>query len=215
MNHHNGGQKMKLLSIVGTNHDNSTNRQLLKFIQDHFNQLADIEVAEIKDLPVFNEPEERIAPQSVQNLSDKISEADGVIIGTPEYDHTIPAVLKNAIEWLSYTTRSLIDKPVMIVGASNGALGSSRAQAHLRQILDAPELKARVLPSNEFLLGHSIDAFDEQGDLRQLEKVQELESCFNEFLVFVELTNELLKDNRYKTEKARQFSWNQFVEGEL
>ena len=54
------------------------------------------------------------------------------------------------IEWLSYTTRPLIDKPVMITGASLGALGSSRAQAHLRQILDAPEVKARIMPSAEF-----------------------------------------------------------------
>ena len=55
----------------------------------------------------------------------------------------------------------------MITGASYGTSRSSRAQAHLRQILDSPELKARIMPSSEFLLGHSLQAFDEQGRLER------------------------------------------------
>ena len=100
-------------------------------MQQHFGAKATIEICEIKDLPAFNEPEDKTAPAAVQALSDKITAADGVIISTPEYDHAIPAVLKSTLEWLSYTTRPLIDKPVMSVGASHGSLGSSRAQAHL------------------------------------------------------------------------------------
>ncbi|KAF1299185.1 NADPH-dependent FMN reductase [Enterococcus sp. JM4C] len=198
---------MKLVGIVGTNSDRSTNRQLLQFIQSHFSQQAEIEICEIKDLPAFNEPEDKTAPAGIQALSDKITQADGVIISTPEYDHAIPAALKSVIEWLSYTTRPLIDKPVMIVGASHGSLGSSRAQAHLRQILDAPELKARIMPSAEFLLGRSLQAFDEEGQLAYPDKVKELEECFDEFLLFVEITNQLVKDHRFKTEQNRQFSW--------
>jgi len=156
-----GEMIMKLIGIVGTNSTRSTNRRLLQFIQSHFSDQAEIELCEISDLPAFNEPEDRTAPAAVQALSEKIEAADGVIISTPEYDHSIPAVLKSMIEWLSYATRPLIDKPVMITGASLGALGSSRAQAHLRQILDAPEVKARIMPSAEFLLGHSMQAFDE------------------------------------------------------
>ncbi|MDN6252250.1 MAG: NAD(P)H-dependent oxidoreductase, partial [Lactiplantibacillus plantarum] len=149
---------MKFVGIVGTNATKSTNRQLLQYMQRHFQQQATIEICEIKDLPAFNEPEDRTAPVAIQQLSDKITAADGVIFATPEYDHSIPAVLKSAIEWLSYTTRPLINKPVMIVGASNGSLGTSRAQAHLRQILEAPELKALVMPNIEYLLGRSLQA---------------------------------------------------------
>ena len=108
------------------------------------------------------------------------------------------------IEWLSYTTRPLIDKPVMITGASLGALGSSRAQAHLRQILDAP-----IMPSAEFLLGHSMQAFDEQGNLIDSEKVAELEDCFNEFVLFVEITNRLVSEYSTAKERAKKFSWEQ------
>lgn len=196
---------MKLIGIVGTNSDRSTNRKLLQFIQRHFSDQATIELCEIKDIPAFDEPEDKTPPVVVQELSNKITEADGVIISTPEYDHTIPAALKSVLEWLSYTTQPLIDKPVMVTGASLGSLGSSRAQAHLRQILDAPELKARLMPSAEFLLGHSEQAFDEEGNLKDQEKIAELEEDFNEFLHFVTLTNQLLKDRSKK--QTKPFSW--------
>ncbi|WP_420328784.1 NADPH-dependent FMN reductase [Lactiplantibacillus plantarum] len=203
---------MKFVGIVGTNATKSTNRQLLQYMQRHFQQQATIEICEIKDLPAFNEPEDRTAPVAIQQLSDKITAADGVIFATPEYDHSIPAVLKSAIEWLSYTTRPLINKPVMIVGASNGSLGTSRAQAHLRQILEAPELKALVMPNIEYLLGRSLQAFDDQGDLAYPDKVQELDNAFGEFIDFVDLTNKIMPSSQF-FEKSKQFSWRQ-VTGE-
>lgn len=198
---------MKFLAIVGTNSDRSTNRKLLQFMQKHFKTQADIEVQEIKDLPAFDEPEDHHIPAAVQAFSDKIAAADGIIIATPEYDHSIPAVLKSALEWLSYTTRPLIDKPVMIVGSSLGSLGTSRAQAHLRQILDAPELKARVMPGTEFLLGHSAQVLDENNDLLDTAKVKELEESFAEFCDFVPLVNELVQKYPNRTAANKSFSW--------
>lgn len=183
---------MKLVAIVGTNSDRSTNRLLLQFMKRHFAKQADIELLEIKELPAFQESDEHVGPQSVHEFSTKIKEADGVIISTPEYDHAIPAVLKSALEWISYTEQALKNKPVMITGASLGALGSSRAQAHLRQILDSPELKARIMPSSEFLLGRSGQAFAANGQLLDGDKVVELEQVFAEFQQFVALTNQLL-----------------------
>lgn len=206
---------MKFIGIVGTNATTSTNRQLLQFMQQHFREQATIEICEIKDLPAFNEPEDKTMPQTVLALSEKIVAADGVIISTPEYDHAIPAVLKSALEWLSYTTRPLIDKPVMIVGASHGSLGSSRAQGHLRQILDAPELKARVMPSSEFLLGRSLAAFDEAGQLVYPEKVTELEECFTEFLLFVDIVNQLTAAHPNRSQQQKEFSWEQAKGGNL
>lgn len=197
---------MNLIGIVGTNSDQSTNRQLLQFMQKHFAEKANIELYEIKNLPAFNKPDDKTAPPEVQDLSDKIKEADGVIISTPEYNHSVPAILKSTLEWLSYTTQPLIDKPVMITGASYGRLGSSRAQSHLRQILDAPELKARIMPSSEFLVGLSLQAFDEEGKLADPNKVQELEEIFNEFIQFVDITKQLVEANPNKN-KSKSFSW--------
>lgn len=196
---------MHFIAIVGSNAKESTNRQLLLFMQKHFKQQAQIELFEIAGIPAFNEPEDRIAPTSIQQLAQKIQSADGVIISTPEYDHSIPAALKSVLEWLSYTTQPLVNKPVMITGASHGILGSSRAQAHLRQILDSPELRARVMPSSEFLLGQSLQAFDENGDLKDAQVKQTLTNCFTEFLHFTQLTNQLLAN--HPNQIAPQFSW--------
>ena len=200
---------MKLVAIVGTNSDRSTNRKLLEFMQKHFSDKADIEVLEIKQLPAFNEPEDKLAPAEVQAFSEKILEADGVIISTPEYDHTIPAPLSSALEWIAYTSRALINKPTMIVGASLGLLGTSRAQAHLRQILDAPELKARVMPGTEFLLGHSEQVLDDDNHLNNPEKVAELEEHFSEFQNFVELTKALVKPE--DTNRKKSFIWEEWL----
>lgn len=182
---------MKLVAIVGTNSTRSTNRKLLKFMAKHFADVADIELLEIKDLPAFNEPEDKIAPAVVAAFSEKIASADGVIIATPEYDHTIPAPLSSALEWIAYTSRALINKPTMIVGASLGALGTSRAQAHLRQILDAPGVNAVVMPDSEFLLGRVQHTFNENGDLKDQGTIDFLESCFFRFIRFANIANQL------------------------
>jgi NAD(P)H-dependent FMN reductase len=199
---------MKYLAIVGTNSDVSTNRMLLQFMQKHFASKADIELYEIKALPAFNEPEDTDIPEKVAELSDKILKADGVIIATPEYDHAIPAVLKSALEWISYTSQALTDKPVLIVGASLGTLGSSRAQAHLRQILDSPELAARIMPSSEFLLGRSQGAFDSEGNLIYLDKLSELDEIFREFLLFTDITSKLLAEKALN-KKVKKFTWQE------
>ena len=138
-------------------------------------------------------------------FSKKIAAADGVIIATPEYNHTIPAPLASALEWIAYTSRVLVNKPVMIVGCSLGALGTSRAQAHLRQILDAPELKARVMPGTEFFLGHSEHVLDDDFNLNNPEKVAELEEHFTEFQDFVIVTNQIVK--QADTDRKKAFVW--------
>lgn len=199
---------MHLLGIVGTNSVESTNRKLLKFMKNHFSAKAEIELFEIKSLPAFNEPGKDKIPAEIQEFLAKINEADGVIISTPEYDHSIPAVLKSALEWASYTSRPLINKPVMIVGASLGALGSSRAQLHLRQILDAPELKARVMPGSEFLLGYSSTAFDDEGNLKDKILISDLEQKFAEFLEFIEIMR------HFSHKPEQKISWESELEGD-
>lgn len=176
---------------------------------NHFKNQAEIELLEIKNLPAFDEPEDHIAPEAVAAFSEKIDAADGVIISTPEYDHTIPAPLASALEWIAYTSRVLINKPTMIVGASLGLLGTSRAQAHLRQILDAPELKARVMPGTEFFLGQSEQVLDEECHLNNPEKVAELEEHFSEFQAFVYLTKKLVSSE--DTKRKKSFIWEEWL----
>ena len=198
---------MKLIAIVGTNSNFSTNRLLLQSMQQHFVDKADIEIAEIKELPAFNEPKGQPILPEVQALADKITAADGVIISVAEYDHAITASLKSALEWLSYGITPFIDVPVMITGASYGALGSSRAQSQLRQILDSPEIKARIMPSSEFFLSHSGQAFDDNGNLVYTDKVKELDEIFTEFLNFIDIVQRITAGSTERKKQADEFSW--------
>ena len=197
---------LKLIAIVGTNSNRSTNRQLLQYMSKHFADKAEIELVEIKDIPMFNKPADRNVPELVSEIAEKIDVADGVLIGTPEYDHSIPAVLMNALAWLSYGIYPLLNKPVMITGASYGTLGSSRAQLQLRQILNAPEIKANVLP-DEFLLSHSLQAFDQSGDLVDLDVVKKLDAIFDDFRIFVKITEKLRNAQELLRKDAEEFNW--------
>lgn len=197
----------KMIGIVGTNSDKSTNRDLLKFMARHFKDVAEIEVVEIKEIPLFNKPESKEVPTIIKELAQKIEASDGVIISTPEYDHAVPASLMNALNWLSYHIYPFVDKPVMITGASYGTLGSSRAQQHLRQMLDSPELKARIMPSSEFLLSHSLQAFDEEGNLKNKAQIKKLEGLFSDFVLFSEMVKEFNQTHLLNKKEAENFSW--------
>src|SRR5690625_5874402 len=98
---------------------------------------------------MFNQSNDQTNSEPIQYLNKKITEADSVIITTPEYNHSIPAALQSVIEWLSFRIHPLDGKPVMIVGASYDVQGSSRAQLHLRQVLDAPGVNAVVMPGKD------------------------------------------------------------------
>ena len=182
---------MKLVAIVGTNAKQSYNRGLLQFMQRHFATKADIEILEIIDVPMFNETDDQTDTPVIQKFNQAISEADGVIISTPEHNHTIPSSLNSLLEWLSFNIHPLDGKPTMIVGASYDVQGSSRAQLHLRQILDAPGVNATVMPGSEILLGRAHRAFDANGDLIDERTVDFLDSCFYRFLRFVSVANQL------------------------
>jgi len=141
---------MKLIGIVGSCAEQSYNRLLLQYIQRHYRSTFHMELVEVNELPMFNQSKDATDSPIMQEWVQKIGFADGVIIATPEHNHTVPAGLKSALEWLSYKVHPLEKKPVMIVGASYHDQGSSRAQLHLRQILDAPGVNAFVFPGNDF-----------------------------------------------------------------
>ncbi|MBA1394367.1 NAD(P)H-dependent oxidoreductase, partial [Lactobacillus sp. XV13L] len=176
---------MKLIGIVGTNAHKSYNRMLLQYIKKHFSNQFDLEVCDIRDIPLFNENHPAADPKSVTALAEKIEAADGVIISTPEHNHSVPSPLKSVIEWLSYRIHPLTNKSLMIVGASYHPQGSSRAQVHLRQILDSPGVNPHVLPGNEFLLGNAKTAFDAEGNIDNEKTVSFLEQCITAFINFV------------------------------
>jgi len=125
---------MKFVGLVGANYDQSYNRKLLEFIRRHFKIKFELEVLEIDEVPMFNQDEKWDDSFQLRLLNNKITRADGVIIATPEHNHTISAALKSVLEWLSFEVHPFENKPVMIVGASYYDQGTSRAQVHLRKM---------------------------------------------------------------------------------
>ena len=187
---------MKLVGIIGSIADESYNRKLMLYIASHFKETIDIEILDIRDVPMFRAGME-MGP-AVEYLNKKISTADGVIIATPEHNHTTTAALKSVIEWLSSSVHPFADKPVLLVGASYFEQGSGRAQLDLRQILESPGVNALVMPKDEFLLGNVKSAFDENGNLKEARTVSFLESVMGNFLKWIKVLKAMKKNNDVK-----------------
>ena len=122
-----------------------------------------IEIAEIGNLPIYNQDNEPSFPAEAQSLKNKIEKADGIIIATPEYNRSVPGVLKNAIDWASrpYGKNSFARKPVLIAGVSVGNIGTAVAQSHLRQIM--VYLDADIVGQPELYLTNEI--IDREGNI--------------------------------------------------
>ena len=187
---------MKLVGIIGSIADESYNRKLMLYIASHFKETIDIEILDIRDVPMFRAGME-MGP-AVEYLNKKISAADVVIIATPEHNHTTTAALKSVIEWLSSSVHPFADKPVLLVGASYFEQGSGRAQLDLRQILESPGVNALVMPKDEFLLGNVKSAFDENGNLKEARTVGFLESVMGNFLKWIKVLKAMKKNNDVK-----------------
>ncbi|WP_124059054.1 NADPH-dependent FMN reductase [Vaginisenegalia massiliensis] len=181
---------MKIVGLVGSNAQPSYNRLLLQYIKVHFSDLFDMELVEIDQIPLFNQDEDQTQTEVIRNIETKLKAADGVIISTAEHNHTIPPVLKSCLEWLSFKIHPLDQKPVMVIGASYYQQGSSRAQLHLRQILDAPGVNAFVMPGNEFLLANAKAAFDAEACLKDPKTIAYLSQCLNKFKRFTTIVNQ-------------------------
>ena len=192
---------MKLVGIVGSNAEVSYNRKLMEFIAKEYKDLFTLELLDITNLPMFNQDEDHSREnKDLLVMNRKILQADGVIIATPEHNHTITASLKSALEWLSFELHPLENKPVMVLGASYYDQGSSRAQLHLRQILDAPGVNAIVFPGHEFLLGKAKEAFDAEGNLVDDRTVGYLRMCLTKFVKFATVAQSLAERKPTPTE---------------
>jgi chromate reductase len=124
-----------------------------------------IEIADIRDLPLYDEDlRAQGLPEPVQKLRERIAAADAILIVTPEYNYSIPGVLKNAIDWASRPpSQPFADKPLAIMGASGGPSGTMRAQYHLRQV--AVFLDMHPLNKPEVFVRSAQERIDAEGKL--------------------------------------------------
>ncbi|MEB3103944.1 NADPH-dependent FMN reductase [Paenibacillaceae bacterium T2] len=173
---------MNVLAIVGSLRNESLNSCVLETLKERYAPEWSISAADIGSLPFYNQDIELSPPPIVKAFLEQVTEAEAVIIVTPEYNWSIPGVLKNALDWLSRVEKVMVGKPVLIMGASTGMIGTLRAQTHLRQILSSPGLNARVLPpgGNEVLINLA-DRKCRDGRLINEETLSFLDQVVNRF----------------------------------
>src|ERR1700759_806085 len=165
---------MRILAISGSLRRDSHNTALLRAAAELLPPEVELGIYErLGELPPFNEELVAERPAAAQHLWDEIDAADGVLISTPEYNSSIPGVLKNALDWMSQplVQSPLRNKPAAVIGASTGMFGAVWSQAETRKVLGA--IGARVV-DRELPIPSAEEQFDDAGKLVDGDLQQEL-----------------------------------------
>ncbi|HRX35592.1 MAG TPA: NADPH-dependent FMN reductase [Aestuariivirga sp.] len=176
-----------ILGISGSLRKASTNTGLLRALKDMAPERVSFEIATLHGIPLYDGDEEEAhgKPDAVKALDARIRAVDGVVFACPEYNFSVPGVLKNATDWLSRGSAFLKWKRTGIVGAGDGHyLGTGRSQYHFRQNLQA--LQAIVMPRPEIFVNHNSEKFDHDGNLIDAETRDHLGKWFEAFIEWVE-----------------------------
>jgi chromate reductase len=168
---------ISIFGFAGSLRKGSYNKAILRAAQGLVPEGAALETFDLAGIPPFNQDLEGQPPEKVKEFKEKIRAADAILIATPEYNYSIPGVLKNAIDWASrpHGDNALDGKPVAIMGASIGMLGTARAQYHLRQTF----VWLNMYPVNkpEVMVPFAQNSINEQGqvtDQKTKDKIREL-----------------------------------------
>jgi chromate reductase len=179
-------QPLHILGIAGSIRKGSLNAGLLAAAQEMLPAGMDMEIADISAIPLYNQDVAAGGtPEAVKNFKDQIRSADGLLIATPEYNYSVPGVLKNALDWASRPAQEQVfsGKPLAIMGAG-GRMGTSRAQYHLRQI--AVYLNMYPLNRPEVMIQQAREKFDSEGCLVDEAARQEIKNLLVAFKDWIE-----------------------------
>ena len=158
-------QPLSILGISGSLRRQSYNTGALRAAAELMPEEATLDIFDLKDIPVYNQDADKQMPSAVIEFKRRIRESDALIIATPEYNYSIPGMLKNAIDWASrpYGDNSFEGKPAAILGASVGGFGTARAQYDLRKVLTC--LDVHTINKPEVLISNAGERFDAEGNL--------------------------------------------------
>ena len=159
-------QDIEILAFAGSLRKGSYNKAVLRAVKELAPESLNIQIFDLQGIPLFNaDVEAQGDPDRVREFKEAIRKADGLLIATPEYNHGVPAVTKNAIDWASRPAKNapLNEKPVGILGASPGMTGSARGQSQLRQAFEFTN--SYCMPQPEILVYRAHEKFDDDGNL--------------------------------------------------
>ncbi len=178
---------MNILAFAGSLRNGSLNKSLLRAAEELAPENLTITIFDLDEIPLFNSDLEAEGdPKRVTEFKEAIRQADGILIASPEYNHGMTGITKNAIDWASRPPKDPVMryKPVGIMGASPGITGTARSQEQVRQALKA--LGAYCMPSPELLLFRAREKFDENGILTDESTRNFLSKYLNAFSEWVE-----------------------------
>lgn len=178
---------IRVLGFAGSLRQGSYNRALLRAAQQRTPDGMAIEAFDLIDVPLYNgDVEAQGDPPGVAAFKDAIRAADGVLMVTPEYNHGVPGVMKNAVDWASRPARSAVlnGKPVGLLGASPGQVGTARGQSQLRQAFEFTN--SYCMPRPEILVFRAHEKFDAEGKLTDETTAKYLRAYLEAFKAWVE-----------------------------
>ena len=174
--------RIHILGISGSLRKNSYNTAALRAAQELLPEGATLEIFDLASIPLYDEDLTELPPP-VHMLRQSIATADALLIATPEYNHSVPGVLKNALDWASHPPDQPCDgKPVAVFGVSTGRFGALRAQLHLREVCAA--LNMLVLNKPEVFITHAAKKFDAHGRLMDGETRQRIRALVEALIVW-------------------------------
>ena len=175
---------IRIKAIIGSTSPTSYNLKIVEYLRKKYKGQLDITPVFINEVDMFSVEKESNPSEQVKAFMDDVRDSDAILFAVPEYNFSIPGVLKNAIDWLSRSNYAIKNKPAFIIGSSMGVLGSVRAQIHLREILSNPSLSPTVLPNNEVYIGSVHQKMNEEGELTDTATIDFLDSVVQNFIAF-------------------------------
>lgn len=174
--------KLRVAVIIGSNRRESINRKLAEALVRLAGDSIDARYIRIDDLPMYNQDLEGNRPETVNRFAEEVAATDALLVVTPEFNRSLPAVLKNAIDWGSRPMDRNVwkNKVAAITGTSPGAIGTAVGQQHLRQILG---ILGSIVVGGEAYISFKPDLIDERGEIANEGTRAFLQAYLDNFLV--------------------------------
>lgn len=178
-------KKLQLVGLTNSCRANSYNHMLLKHLKSQFEAQADLHIFDISRIPFYEDRAELSSfLNEISELSTLIGQSHGLIVASPEYNHSVPARLKNTVDWMSrMPNKPLLKLPVMLISASTGHLGGVRVQYEFRRIFEATDSRAMIKP--EVFIGKVHEKFSPDGVCTDHETGDMIKNQFHSFIDWV------------------------------
>jgi len=178
-------QPLRVVGLTNSSRPSSYNQMLLKYIKSNFEGAVDLQLFDISGIP-FYEDRAEANPYSneITKLAELIGQSHGIIVASPEYNHSVPARLKNTIDWMSrMPNKPFLRLPVMLISASTGQLGGVRVQYELRRIFEATDSRVMIKP--EVFIGKVHEKFLPSGVCTDQETTDLIKNQLKSFIDWI------------------------------